>query len=79
MAAVSWLMIALLALAVLVLVGAEWPRLAGRLGIEARKRRARARRKANLKLLRNESDEFAASVQRDLSELPTIEERDSKR
>lgn len=77
----SWLSIALLACAVLAVVGAEWPRLAQSLGLEARKRRQRARRKSQLRLLRgeperDESDEFAASVQRDLSQLPTIEERD---
>jgi hypothetical protein len=79
MAAVSWLMIALLALAVLVLVGAEWPRLEERFGGEARRRRERARRKQTLTLLRTDSEEFAASVERDLSQLPTIEERDSRK
>jgi hypothetical protein len=73
---VSWVFVALLAAAILVLVGAEWPRLAGRFGLDARERRARAKRKANLKLLRSESEEFAASVERDLSQLPTLEERD---
>ena len=68
--------VALLAAAVLVLVGAEWPRFGGRLGLDARERRSRAKRKANLKLLRSESEEFAASVERDLSQLPTLEERD---
>jgi hypothetical protein len=76
MARVSWLSVALLACAVLVLIGAEWPRLARHAGLEARRTRERARRKSQLKLLRTESDEFAASVERDLSELPTIEERD---
>jgi hypothetical protein len=71
---VSWLAIALLALAVLVLVGAEWPRLEARLGGPARKRRSRQKQKANLRVVRNESAEFEASVQRDLSKLPTIEE-----
>ena len=65
----------LLACAALVLAGAEWPRLARMLGLEDRRRRERARRKANLRLLRSESDDFAASVQRDLARLPTIEER----
>ncbi len=37
-----------------------------------------ARRKASLKLLRTESDEFAASVERDLAQLPTIEETDRR-
>lgn len=75
---VVWLYIALLALAVSVLVGAEWPRLGTRFGLEARRRRERARRKANLKLLRTETDEFAESVQRDLANLPTTEETDRR-
>jgi hypothetical protein len=41
--------------------------------MEARRRRERARRKSQLKLLKTESDEFAESVQRDLENLPTIE------
>ena len=72
-------MIALLALAVVVLLGAEWPRLDERFGGEARRRRERARRKQALTLLRTDSEEFAASVERDLSQLPTIEERDSRK
>jgi hypothetical protein len=81
---VSWLSIALLACAVLAVVGAEWPRLSQSFGFEARRRRDRNRRKSQLKLLRSEgdevdeSDEFAASVQRDLSQLPTIDERDRR-
>jgi hypothetical protein len=40
--------------------------------------RERARRKANLKVIRSDEslEEFAASVERDLSQIPTIEERD---
>jgi hypothetical protein len=76
---VSWLFVALLAGAVLVLIGAEWPRLVERVGAQARDRAARSRRKGNLKLLRTETDDFAASVQRDLENLPTIEERDPRR
>jgi hypothetical protein len=72
---VGWLYIALLALAVAVLIGAEWPRLETRLGLESRRTRERARRKAGLKLLRTESDEFAASVERDLANLPTTNDR----
>jgi hypothetical protein len=72
-------MIALLALAVAAVIGAEWPRLTQRYGGEARRRRDRARRKASLTVIRTESDEFEASVKRDLAELPTIEERDRKR
>jgi hypothetical protein len=77
---VSWLSIALLVCAVAVLVGAEWPRLTARVGIDARRKRERDRRKKNLRVLpRDESEEFAASVERDLRSLPTIEERDSRR
>jgi hypothetical protein len=76
---VSWLFIGLLAAAVLVLIGAEWPRLSERAGSRAREKRARARQKAHLRLLKTESEDFAASVQRDLERLPTIEEHDPKR
>jgi cytochrome c biogenesis protein ResB len=79
MVVVSWLFIALLALAVVVLVAAEWPRLSEHAGSRARQKRARARQKAQLRLLRDESDEFAASVQRDLERLPTIEEQEPRR
>jgi hypothetical protein len=70
--------IALLGFAVAVLVAAEWPRLDRWVGLEARRSRERARRKANLKVIRSEEslEEFAASVERDLSQIPTIEERD---
>jgi hypothetical protein len=76
---VGWLMIALLVLAAAAVVGAEWPRVSARYGNEARDRRDRARRKSQLKLLRSETEEFEASVARDLDQLPTIEERDPKR
>jgi hypothetical protein len=76
---VGWLMIALLALAVAAVIGAEWPRLSARYGNEARRRRERSKRKSQLKLLRTERDEFEASVSRDLDNLPTIEETDHKR
>ncbi len=79
----SWPFIVLLALAVAVVIGAEWQRLAGRLGgsrfsSEARRTRDRQRRKSSLKLVRSETEEFEESVQRDLAELPTIEERDRR-
>lgn len=51
----------------------------GQLNLEGRKARERQRRKASLTLIRSESDEFAASVERDLAELPTIEEKDRRR
>ena len=78
----SWLSVALLVGAVLAVIGAEWPRLAQSAGLDARRRRSRERRKAQFRLLRterdelDESDEFAASVERDLESLPTIDERD---
>ena len=75
----SWLFLVLLACGVAVLIAAEWPRLAERAGLQARERKRRARRKAHLKLLRTETDDFEASVQRDLERLPTIEEHDPSR
>ena len=79
---VSWLYIALLALAVAVVVGAEWPRLRGgldsRVGVDARRRRERAKRKASFRVIEptNDADDFAASVERDLEQLPTLDESD---
>ena len=72
----SWPWIVLLALAVAVVIGAEWPRVGKFVGVDARRQRERSKRKASLQLIRSEEDEFAESVQRDLAELPTIEERD---
>lgn len=74
----GWVWIGLLACAVAVLVAAEWPRLSSRTGFESRKRRERARRKSQLKLLRTETDEFEAAVQRDLAQLPVTKEHDRK-
>jgi uncharacterized membrane-anchored protein YhcB (DUF1043 family) len=77
---VSWLYIALLALAVGVVIGAEWPRLGGvrfenRIGADARRRRERAKRKASLRVIdSSDADDFAASVERDLANLPTTED-----
>jgi hypothetical protein len=70
---VGWVYIALLALAVAVLLGAEWPRLETRLGLEGRRRRERDRRKSHLKIVQPDDDDFAASVQRDLARLPTTD------
>jgi hypothetical protein len=75
---VSWLSIALLLCAVAVVIGAEWPRLSERLGLEARRKRERAKRKGQLKLLRSDTDDFAASVERDLEQLPTLEDFDRR-
>jgi hypothetical protein len=75
------LSVALLACAVAVLVAAEWPRLERRVGADARRSRERARRKQNLRVVhseRSDSEEFAASVERDLALLPTIDEREQE-
>lgn len=74
----SWLSVALLACAVVAVIGAEWPRLGEKVGLEARRKRERAKRKSQLKLLRTESDDFAASVERDLEQLPTLEDFDRR-
>lgn len=75
----SWLSVALLTLAVLAVLGAEWPRLSERFGLEAFRKRKRARRKAQLRLLRgSDTDDFAASVERDLEQLPTLEDSDRR-
>jgi hypothetical protein len=77
---VDVLAIGLLVCAVLVVVGAEWPRLGPRLGSEAWAGRNRARRKRKLKVVPGErDDDFVASVQRDLEDLPILEERDDQR
>jgi len=76
---VSWLYTALLAVAVILVAGAEWPRLEERFGLDSRRRRQRARRKASLRVVRDdEADEFAASVERDLANLPTTEDRERR-
>ena len=75
---VSWLSLALLVCAVAVVIGAEWPRLNERLGLEARRKRERARRKSQLRVLHSDTDDFAASVERDLDQLPTIEDYDRR-
>jgi hypothetical protein len=76
---VGWIAIALLIAAVLILVGAEWPRLSERFGGQAWAQRSRRRRKRRLTVVRGEeSDEFQRSVERDLENLPVIGERDDR-
>jgi hypothetical protein len=72
--------VVLIAAAVVLLAAAEWPRLARRFGVDGRKRRERARRKSQLRIVHNETDadEFARDVERDLAALPTIDPRDAK-
>jgi hypothetical protein len=70
----------LIALAAVVVVAAELPRLDARFGADARRKRDRQRRKATLHVVQGEEvDDFEASVRRDLEALPTIEEPRSKR
>lgn len=75
----SWPWIVLLALGVLVVAAAEWPRVSGVLGADARRRRDRERRKSKLRVVRTDDDDFVESVRRDLDSLPTTEEPRSKR
>jgi hypothetical protein len=71
--------IVLLVCAVLLLIGAEWPRVSARFGADARARRSRRRRKEKLTVIEGEgTDDFAASVERDLANLPVIEEHDDR-
>jgi hypothetical protein len=72
---VGWIYALLLAGAVAVLVAAEWPRLTARFGAAPSLRRTKPK-KSHLRLVQTESEEFAASVERDLDRLPTIDERD---
>ena len=72
---VAWPWIVLLALAVALVVAAEWSRIGAVAGADARRRRDREQRKASLRLIKTDDEEFVASVERDLAELPTIDER----
>lgn len=72
------LAIVLLACAVLLVIGAEWPRLSARLGADARLARTRARRKQRLTVIEGDSDDFARSVERDLENLPVVGEFDDR-
>jgi hypothetical protein len=77
----SVLAIVLIACAVLLVIGAEWPRLSAkaRVGGEGRARRQRSRSKAQLRVVQGDRDDFAESVRRDLENLPVIEEDDHRR
>ena len=69
--------IVLLAAAVLLLAGAEWPRLARRFRTEDRRQRRRAARPRHLRVVEPDSDpdEFQRAVERDLANLPTYDPR----
>jgi hypothetical protein len=76
---VGILALVLLACAVLLIVVAEWPRLTAKVGVDGRTNRARRRRKASFTVIEGDAeDDFAASVQRDLANLPVIEEHDDR-
>lgn len=72
----------LLVCAVALLVAAEWPRLATRVGSDARTSRSRRRRKERLTVIDGEGEgqdeDFAASVERDLANLPVTGEPDDR-
>jgi hypothetical protein len=71
--------IALLVAALALVAVAEWPRLARRTGL-ARSPKRRPKRRAHLRVVDDdESDEFARSVERDLANLPTTNERDRRK
>lgn len=75
----SWPWIALLALVVAVVLAAEWPRFERVVGADARRSRERQKRKANLRVVLTDDDEFVRSVQADLESLPTTQERETPR
>jgi hypothetical protein len=77
---VGILAVVFLTCAVLLVAGAEWPRLAGRFDGDGRAARGRRRRKAELTLITGEDDpeDFAASVERDLASLPVIDAPDDR-
>jgi len=77
---VSPFAIVLLLAAAVLLVAAEWRRIAG--FAEARAKRDRARRKSRLRVVdddRTDHEDFARSVERDLAALPTIDEHEPRR
>lgn len=77
----SVLAVVLIACAVVIVIGAEWPRLRSRAGAsgEIRTKRERERRKTQLRVIQGDRDDFAESVKRDLDRLPVIEEHDDRR
>jgi hypothetical protein len=78
---VSVLAVTLIACAVLIVIGAEWPRLSAKAKTErpgpSRRQRSRARQ-PQLRVIEGDRDDFAESVRRDLDNLPVIEEHDDR-
>ena len=75
--------ITLVACAVALVVGAEWPRLGARWERERPARRRRERRKRELTLVEGagevgDRDDFERSVARDLDNLPVLDESDDR-
>jgi hypothetical protein len=75
----SLIAVVLLFAAAALLVAAEWPRLGRRTGLDVSARRERKRRKSHLRVVENETDDFARAVERDLANLPTIDPRERKK
>jgi hypothetical protein len=77
---VGWIAIVLLVAAVLVVIGAEWPRLSERIGADAWALRSRRRRKEKLTLIRGDEaeDDFVKSVEQDLADLPVLDEHEDR-
>ena len=72
----------LLGCALVLIAGVEWPRVSAKVGSDARAGRRRARRKEALTVIEGEGgreDDFQASVERDLANLPVFEETDDDR
>jgi len=67
----------LLVAAVVLLVYAEWPRIARRTTLDRRAQRPKPTRKRHLRVVDPESDpdEFQRAVERDLANLPTFDPR----
>lgn len=80
MGVVGWIAFGLLVATVLVVVGAEWPRLSALLGSDAWASRRRRRRKEKLVLIQGEDgeDDFVKSVERDLADLPVLDEHEDR-
>jgi hypothetical protein len=76
---VSLIGVVLLVAAAALVVAAEWPRLGKRTGLDQSARRERKRRKSHLRVVENETDDFARAVERDLAKLPTIDPRERKK
>ena len=71
--------VVLILAAIALVVAAEWLRIGRRTGLDRSTRRERSRRKSHLRVVENDSDDFARAVERDLANLPTIDPRERKK